>query len=167
MAFPSEYRPGTNSNVNVNANVSGVVGIAVAKPMTGPPKIPPAPPLPQLEVIPQADELAIPETDNEADDDDDESVSDVTDTPPDKFEVEAFTPLSPPPPAPQVERVITGGPLPEQYQPTPQIAPLAPVERAGRPLSDLERDLLTRARATPAQRSAPITVPPKIDRGGA
>jgi hypothetical protein len=156
MAFPTEYRPGTNNTVAVSGGA--VVGVQMMKPSNGPPKIPPAPPLPQLEVIRETDELAVPEMA------DDEEITDVTDTPPDDDPAQDdFTPLPPQPPAPEPERVIREA-TPEQYQPTPQIVPLAPVERAGRPLSDLERDLLTRARGTPAQRSAPVMMQPKLDR---
>jgi hypothetical protein len=162
QAFPAEYRPGTNSTVAISGGA--VVGVQMMKPTNGPPKIPAPPkPLPQLEVLTDADELAIPETDAEDIADDEDDLTDVTDTPPeDDLALDDFTPLPPTPPAPEPERVITGGPLPEQYQPTPQIAPLAPVERAGRPLSDLERDLLSRARA----RGTPVMVQPKLDRGG-
>lgn len=148
MAF-AEYRPTTNSNVAISGSVSAVVGVAMVAPRTSPPVIPPAPPLPQLEVLDDADDLQIPETN-----------SDAPEEPPDDEPADDVQPI--PPQARPTERVIAE-PTPAQYQPTPPAAPLAPA-RTGRPLSALERDLLTRARGTPEERAAPIMAQPKLDR---
>lgn len=151
VGFPNEYRPTSNVNSNVSISGSTTVGIAIAKPMAGPVPVPPPPPLPQLEVLPETDALTVPETD-------DEPADAVTDTAP-----EEFTPDEPEPV--QIDRVIRE-PAPAQYAPLPMPAPLAPTnaERSGRPLTDLERDLLSRARGSAEARSAPITIAAKLDR---
>lgn len=145
-AFPVEYRPGTNNTVAISG--SAVVGVQMMRPSNKPPVIPPAPPLPQLEVLDDADELQIPETDDDVLDDEPAAADDMQ-------------PITQP--GVQSDERMIAEPTPAEYQPSPPAAPLAPT-RSGRPLSALERDLLSRARGTPEQRAAPITMEPKLDR---
>jgi hypothetical protein len=141
MAFPGEYRPGTTSQVSIASNVA--IGVNFPKPRDysgKPPAIPPAPALPQLQILPETDELQIPETE---DDDElramlgEDEPAEVTDTPPETYA--EFVPEQPKQAEP--EPVMIAEPTPEKYQPgaNPLIQP-----RNGRPLSDLERDLLAR-----------------------
>jgi hypothetical protein len=125
MAFPNEYRPGTNSTVAISG--SAVVGVAMMKPMTGPPKIPPAPPLPQLEVMDAPDQLAIPETDEPSEEIADEETAEDQD---------------------RVAAPVRADPMiieeaPANYQPpTPD-----PLLASCKSVSPLVADLLARARA--------------------
>jgi hypothetical protein len=144
-AFPVEYRPGTNSTVAISGGA--VVGVQMMQPSSKPPVIPPAPPLPQLEVLDDSDAMQIPETDDDAPEEmaDEEPAEDVQPVPQSRVQSD--------------ERMIAELP-PANYQPPPPAAPLA----ARRPLSPLERDLIFRARGTPEERAAPITAQPKLDR---
>jgi hypothetical protein len=151
MAFPGEYRP-TSTNI-VQATVNGTMGVGIVPRRSredGPPQIPPPPPKPlaQLEVIPQSDELTIPETEPEPE-------PDVTDTEPTVESPDEFIPTTPP----EAEVRIIAVPTPPEYAPPPSAPVLmTQAERSGRPLSDLERDLLSRARGSAETRSAsPIT----------
>lgn len=136
MFAPGEYRPGTNANIEINGRVN-MVGVGIAKPLSAPPVVPPAPvpPLPRLTMV--DDELE-PEVTDEAPE------TDISDTDPTEF-ADSFEPLPPSEPTPEPERVYSE-PVPAQYQPTgnPLITP-----RGGRPLSPLERDLLSRSRTVP------------------
>ena len=127
VGFPSEYVPQSKSNVTQTTTVNGVVGVAFAKPRSGPPSIPPTPVPPlQLEVLP---DLALAELLGE----DPEEIAEPAD------EAEQETASAP---APIAEPVMIAEPAPVEYQPSgpnPLIQP-----RNGRPLSALERDLLSR-----------------------
>jgi hypothetical protein len=129
MAFPSEYVPQSKSAVTQTTTVNGLVGIAFAKPVTGPPSIPPAPvPPPMLEVLP------------------DPSLAELLGEEPAPAVAEPAE-FDSPDPAPIVaptgpEPVMIAEPTPPEYRPSgpnPLIQP-----RNGRPLSPLERDLLSR-----------------------
>jgi hypothetical protein len=159
VAFPSEYRQTTNQNVNLSGNITA--GVTVAKPRTredGPPPLPTPPrPLAQLVVIPQSDDTAIPETEETAIEPD----SDVTDTPAPTYSEEDLSDLTPPAPEP-VERVIREA---VTVSPPTDAPAAALMNRVG--ISDLERDLIERAKRAAGTRSndpiAPIApIAPKL-----
>jgi hypothetical protein len=136
MAFPTEYRPGTNNTLAVSGGIA--VGVQIVPAPKAPPAIPPAP-LPPLEVVTDEDQLQIPEVDEEQEfdvpaADDEASVK-----------------------QPEPEPVVICEPAPAQYQPPAQTGVLATkAERSGRPLTPLERDLLSRARGSVEDRMKPV-----------
>lgn len=152
MAFPNEYRPGTNTNVSVSGGLA-VVGIKHFKPQDlsdKPPVIPPAPEFPKLEVLDAPDELQIPEIDEKPWDMDDLDPEPATATALPEPETNIILADEP---ATAEENVIRE-PTPQKYQsaPDPLLAPksMSPSWRA-------EWDRLV-ARKT--------AVPDKLDMGG-
>jgi hypothetical protein len=130
MSFGEEYTPTTNTNV-----INKDTGVSRADPISDKMAVPPKPVRPQLEVLsdvpadeiddllgPEPEPLDDAEPDLDTDDDEPEAIAE-----PERLTV---------PSGPMI-RTAT----PPQYQagPNPLIAP-----RAGRPLSDLERDLLSK-----------------------
>lgn len=167
-AHSKRYRKQSSVNVNMNSRVTG--GVMVIEPKR-PAQI--AAPLPILEIIDQEPERTPTDERAPMDEaelaellgDDEYTVSDTMPDAPAPAAAADFTPLPMREPEPEPERVIRE-PTPPMYAPTPLAAPLTQAERSGRPLSALERDLLSRARGTPEQRAAPIMIQPKLDRGG-
>ncbi|WP_154071933.1 hypothetical protein [Bradyrhizobium erythrophlei] len=133
VAF-DEYTPKTKTNVT--QNVSGIVGVQVVKAMTGPPAIPPAPvPPPQLEILPDPDDaVALAELLGDEPDDIDGGNGD--------------DPVDEPEPEPEMVAAPEPGPIMIQTAPPPEYVagpnPLIQPRDGRRPLSDLERDLLSR-----------------------
>jgi hypothetical protein len=156
VAFPQEYRPTSNSNINLQGAINTTVGVAIAKPRTkedGPPRIPPLPPMPQLEAVTEDDELEIPEpTEAMAS----EPEADVVDTAP----IEDAAIVAAPDTLP--ERVIRN-PSPDIYQSAPKPI-LSPSQNSPRKLSPLELDLLGRSRGSIDARSASPVLPAKTNR---
>jgi hypothetical protein len=147
-AHSKRYRKQTSISMDVNNRVSG--GVMIVGGGSRPAMQNIAPPLPFLEIIEDAEAEPV-RADDPAPAHDDEP-EDEQPIPPERVQPE--------------ERTIREA-TPANYQPTPSPSPLSPTqsERTFRPLSDLERDLLSRARGTPEQRSAPIVFPTKVNRG--
>jgi hypothetical protein len=168
VAFAGEYIPNTKSTVTQTIN--GMVGVQVAKPMSGPPAIPPAPVPPQLEVLsepePEPDDLSDllgDEPEPEGDEPEPEGDEPEADMPDDEPElrpeavenIERATATRAIPPgwrveleklaarnAPKPETVIRQSSPPE-YAPEP--SPLIrPTDGGRRPLSADEAALLSR-----------------------
>jgi hypothetical protein len=137
-AHSRAYRKNSTVDVNMRAQIGGgvvVIGRAAAPVLA-------APLLPVLEIVQEAvaddgplasDEQSPPDDDLAADDD-----IAATDTPADDLAEDDVDPALEPQPAERVSRI----PTPDEYMPTPN--PLIAPPRAGRALSPLEKDLLSR-----------------------
>lgn len=138
--FP-EYRERLDQTVNINGGLTlGVSTVSRRTREQGPPEIPDAPIPPRVVRVIEARPSVEPVIEETADEPED----DVTSTLPIKDEPEA---ISEPTPVPEPERVIRTE-TPQQWQPTAN-------EKAGKPLSNLEVELLSRLRnPNPAMRSA-------------
>jgi hypothetical protein len=125
MGFPNEYRPGTNNSLAISGGaVVGIAHLPKTNYSAGPPTIPPPPVLPVLEVLGDADALAIEET----------AAEDIPHEEPEELVAEEVKVWD-------LDDVVIAEPTPPEYQPptNPLITP-----RNGRPLSELERELLSR-----------------------
>jgi len=134
----AEYRTHTVSDTNLNINGGLTLGVSTVPRRTredGPPQIP-APPTPPR-VVEVVKVIEAPQPINEPADD-----PVVTDTKPSADEPEVAAA-----PTPEQEPRVIREPAPPAYQPTAS-------EKAGRPLSALETELLGRLRGDPAKRSA-------------
>jgi hypothetical protein len=132
-AHSSRYKKQSKIDIDMNARVTG--GLLIAEAPS--PKIFQRPaPVPVIEVVKEAEQIEEAEV-TEIDDR-------VTDTSPTQDEPEA---VAAPTPAPEPEPRVIREAAPLAYQPTAS-------ERAGRPLTPLEQDLLGRLRSDPAKRAA-------------
>jgi hypothetical protein len=124
------YRRRSSVDVNMNARIGGSAVLTLGGPKQ-PPQI--AAPLPVLEIVQEAEQEPVLT--------DDEPSLEVTDTDPD-----AAGPGTAPTPAPAPEPVDPGPrittPTPPEY--APGLDPILRPRVTGRPLSDLERDLLSK-----------------------
>jgi hypothetical protein len=164
-AHSARYKRQSKIDIDLNARHSGGVLVAGFNANQPPKPLPQqrAAAIPMVEIL--SDEIA-DEAAPSSDEPDPEAIGPggeddlgVTDTPPD-IPDDDIAPAQTAAPEP---RVIREAP-PAAYTPPPSAAPLTQAERSGRPLSPLERDLLSRARGSIEARSASPVLPPRTDR---
>jgi hypothetical protein len=166
-AHSSRYKRQSKIDIDMHSRHSG--GVLVMAQTAPQPLAQPQRAIPMVEVI--SDEIAeeatptSTSTSTSSDDHDDLGIGPATDTPDGLDDLDTIAPAQV---APEQPRVIRESPPPAYTPPPSSPILMTQAERSGRPLSDLERDLLARARGSTETRSAnPVTptFPQKTDRG--